>query len=341
MTPRYVNHSGYVSSRRIRANNFSLSRLFYIFCIIALLVSTNPAHMNAGFWNQNVSRKVNSRRFQSEFFGIDVQVNFNSPKTWWAGTSASTNYFLFSLSKQSRGVDLEILMNTFTLCKYDGFAPAICEWVSANGCHEMKMFDPGNRPFTFLRMIQVIKFTSWLMQCNYNCGTLFPAAFEHGYNPMFSAILSTLHQPVWYQDFLVLNTFVYPFLKLLDMVAWGATPTNDAASLYFYGLAFSSIFIVGAISNLIAAYVTNEEIRGMTASFASVLGYYAAAKPHKVILNYLDVQLTSGDLFFGIFSITTACYILGLNHLLGKWRISDSVAWGCGGFMGFFLRRWW
>jgi hypothetical protein len=354
MTTRYVNQHGLLASNRLRLQDFSLNRLLKVSFLIALLVLTNPAHIHSKFSSSRKSivtnlfsnEKKTSKRFQSEWLGIDIHIDFKNTRKKWGVNPVFTNYFLFSLTKQQggRGVNVGILMNEFAFCKYDGIAPEICQWILSNACHEMKMFDPNYRPFTALRIVQMIKLTSFLLQQCYNCGTLCPSALGYRYGHSFllapvSAILSTLHQPIWYNDLLLLNAFVYPFLELLDRTTRAGTSGDDTASLHFYGLEAILIFIVGGAANFAAESMTNEAVRGMKGSIASALGYYCASKPSKIILHWAGMDLTSGDIFFGLLAVTSTSIILGFGQLLGSWRMSDSIAWGAGGFLGYLICR--
>ena len=343
MTTRFINHSGEICRRRIRAQDFHLRRLAVIVCMLAIFFLTNPA-TNA-FGSKDFFKKKNissSKSFSMEWLGIDIQVNFNtaSKREWTVGTRKATNYFLFSLSKDARGVDLGVLMSQVPLCEYHGSAPSVCKWISDNACHEMSMFDSRNRPLTALRVVQLIKLTSFLLQICYKCGTLFPPAvggFRWGFS--FFPILSTLHQPIWHKDFLFLNAFIYPSFKMLDRITIAGTSTNEAAALHFYCSAFLLIFAVGSIANLIAASMTDERVRGMKGSIASALGYYCCAKPQKFILHWMDMALTSGDILFTTFAITYASCLFGFNTILGNWRMSDSISWAVGGVLGYTVCR--
>lgn len=150
--------------------------------------------------------------------------------------------------------------------------------------------------------------------------------------------LSTLYQPIWYNDFIALNLLAYPCFELLDRITRVGIPDN-AVSLHFYGTASLLIFIVGGFANFVAEFLTLDSVRGMNGSIASLLGYYSAAKPKRIMLNWIGMALTSGDVFFGVLILTCSCILLGFGNFLGSWRISDSIAWGVGGVLGFFICR--
>jgi len=343
MTSRYINESGCITRRGIRIQDFAVPRLLSIACLIALLIITNPLHINEGPHALfGFTKKSTKKSFASTWLGIDVQINFNS-QTNWIGRNRATNYVLFSLSKQARGtgVDLGILMNQFTICTYQGRAPQVCEWIADNACHEMIMFDSRYRPFTALRIVQMVKLVSFTLQKCYNAGTLCPAA--SGFTAPLASLLSTLHQPILWNrsDFVFLNLFLYPALVLLDRLSTAGTSTNDAASLHFYAVAFILIFIAGGIANIVAVKVTSASaVRGMTGSIASALGYICFAKPRKIIVDWMGIELTSGDVLFLTFAVTATACLFRLEHLFGgSWRMNDSIAWAVGGLLGYTICR--
>jgi hypothetical protein len=339
---RYVNHSGSIAINRFRLQDFSLNRLTKVLIFVIILIFTNPAHMNGDGRRSTISMFSRGSKETPSLFTrlysdlIGVELGWGKSTTW-------SDFILFSLQKETAGVSMGILTNQFILCENDGMAPRVCQWISTNACHGMKTFDPNYRPFTLIRILHVMKLMSFLLQWCYNGGTLVPSASGYWYGRShslapLSSILSTLYQPIWYNDFIALNLLAYPCFELLDRITRVGIPDN-AVSLHFYGTASLLIFIVGGFANFVAEYLTLDSVRGMNGSIASLLGYYSAAKPKRIMLNWIGMALTSGDVFFGVLILTCSCILLGFGNFLGSWRISDSIAWGVGGVLGFFICR--
>lgn len=376
-------HLFHTNHRRVRLRDFSFPRFILISSIVAMLLVTNPAnkyymnimspsgrHSGRGSDSSRGSGRRNkdgyTTRIASEWLGIEI--NIKSPKIEWLFSPLSSptsspkkrysNYMLFSLSKNYNGVDLHVLLLQIPLCTYRKHG-VICEWIADNFCQEMKMWDPDNRPFSVMRLVQIIKLISYALQsCYMPQGRRRSMAFVGGPamsevilwpqagRSMLASFLSTLYQPTWHSDFISFHLFLYPTLTLLDRITLAGTSTQSQASLEFFASALGLIYFVAALSNHIAYFCTNENhIRGMKASLASALGYCCAAKPNLILLQsrFLGIQLTSGDLWFHAFALSAALNLLGLRSSFwplsllgpGHWRISDSIAWGLGGMLGY------
>ncbi len=374
--------------RRVRLRDFSFSRLLLIVSIVAVLFATNPANQqniniknlinigkgSSGQIGKNGNRKRTkdeyTTRIASEWLGIEI--NIKSPNLEWLSSAFTTslisssssktrysNYLLFSLSKHYKGVDLHVLLLQLPLCTYEKHG-IICEWVVDKFCQDMKMWDPSHRPFTVIRLIQIMKLISYALQScymtrgrsgrsNLNMSESMILCPQAG-SSIASSFFSIIYQPLWYSDFVPIHLFLYPTLSLLDRITLAGTSTQSQASFEFYASALGLLCIVATLSNHIAFLCTNENhIRGMKGSLASVLGYCCAAKPNLILLElrYFGVQLTSGDLWFHTFALSAILNLLGLRSNFaafslfgpGHWRTSDCVAWGVGGMMGYCLCR--
>jgi len=249
----------------------------------------------------------------------------------WIMKRRYSDYVLFSLTKTSKGVGIGIAKNEYPICEYYGRAPAVCEWVSDNFCHEMEL-SARNRPFVALRLLQMLKIASFLLDINYKYGTLCPPAY--GLKNPLNAMLSTLYQPQWYSDLLSVNLFMYPCFELFDRIATAGTSSKETAVIHFSSLTFTTVIVAGGIANALGSTVTNEIVSGMKGSTAAVLGFLCASQPHKIMLQWLDLEFTSGDILFSTFVVTAIANLFGFEHFFTSWRMGDSISWMVGGLLG-------
>jgi len=316
--PIFINEQGNVlTSRRINLQDFNKSRLFFISTFFLLLFFTNPAHL------QRIGNRTTPSSVK-EWLGRDVH---------WTKKRRHTNYVLFAMTKNVKGIDILILRNEYTICEYFGKAPAVCKWISDNICHEVEL-SAYNRPFVALRLLQIMKITSFIFGICYKHGTFMPAA-DGLKNPVIS-MLSTLYQPQLHSDFILLNRFMYPCFILVDRIVTAGTSSTEMAVIHFYSLVFAIVTIIGGFSNGIGYTMTKELVGGMKGSSAAALGVICAAKPYKIMIDWLDLELTSGDILFGIFAVTTIANLFGFELLIG-WKMSDSISWMTGGLLGYGL----
>ena len=214
---------------------------------------------------------------------------------------------------------------------------------ASNGCHEMQSFDPRNKSFTVLRILQVLKLLSFLLQkMNRNSSSPFlpPATLDNMVRNPLSCVASTLQQSVWYTDFLFLINLVYPSLKVLELVTSAGTSTNQAAGTHFYIVAFGLLFVIGGISNFLAAYLTHRPMWGMKGGIAACIGYMAAAQPNRVLYRSgwgigEVMELTAGNVLWTVFGTNLASFLLAIDSL--GMGIADTVAWGVGGVLGYYF----
>ena len=200
----------------------------------------------------------------------------------------------------------------------------------------MKAFDPKNRPFTALRLIETMKIVSYVLSlCTINGSHWCPPASASSaiLNPI-SPFLSVLHQPSWYTDLISLNMFVYPALKILDRVVSIGTSNADTAYWHFYVSAFILICIIGGLSNLASSFVVDQIVYGMKGSIAASLGYILAIAPKKILSEWMDIQTNANDILFGVFIIALGSSIFGPSPGTGNWKICEAAAWGFGGLAG-------
>jgi len=316
--PVVINEQGSVLTRkRISIQDFNKSRLFFISFLFLLLYFTNPAHLQR-------SRNITTPSSVKEWLGRD---------SGWIMKRRYTDYVLFSMTKNAKGVDIGILKNEYTICEYFGRAPVVCDWISGSMCHELELSDR-NRPFVALRLLQMMKIASFMIGICYKYGTFIPVAY--GLKNPVNAMVSTFYQPRCYSDLVFMNACMYPCFVLVDNISTAGTSSNELAMLHYYSLIFVIVTVIGGIANAIGYTITKEIVGGMKGSSAAALGFICAAKPHKMIIDWLNLELTSVDILFGIFAVTTIANLFGFELVTG-WRMSDSIAWMIGGLGGYGL----
>ena len=316
---RYINEQGALSARRIRLQEFHIFRLSLISILFILLFFTNPAHL------QHKNNATGNKSSFAKFIGRDPV---------WITKRRYTDYVLFSLTKTSKGVGIGIAKNEYPICEYYGRAPAVCEWVSDNFCHEMEI-SARNRPFLALRLLQMLKIASYVLDISYKYGTLCPPAY--GLKNPFNTMLSTLYQPRWYSDLLSMNLFIYPCFELVDRIATAGTPSKETAVIHFSSLTFTIVIVAGGIANAIGTTITNEKVRGMKGSIAAALGFICASKPNKIMIDWLDLEFTSGEILFSTFAVTAIANLFGFEHFVPSWKMGDAISWTAGGLLGYGL----
>jgi hypothetical protein len=325
MHTRYIFQSGKVSNkRRLELRDFSLARLFAITLIISTLFITNPSNEIMFFNHSSTKSKRKSQLYNMSW--SDLQSKFYRLK------EPCTNYGICSFSKSSDGLSIWMLHQKLQVCNNYGEFPDLCDWLSRNICHGIKVFE--SRPLTAFRMIQILKIISFLLDSCYLYGTLIPVASATN---ILSSCLSVFYQPKIFSDMMGLYCFVYPALELMERICISGTNTGSEASLHFYCVILI-FFCTGVISNMIGNYLSAEPIRGMLGSIAACLGYISAAKPRKVILElWLGLPLTAGDILFGTFTLTLALNLFGFRPLLGKWNMGICISWAIGGLLGHII----
>jgi hypothetical protein len=207
----------------------------------------------------------------------------------------------------------------------------------------MQVFDARNKAFTALRILQALKISSFLLQkSNRRPSTPFlPAATLANIlqNPL-SCMASVLHQSDWFTDLLFLNNLVYPSLVVLERITLAGTSTDQAAFVHFYVMTFGLLFVVGGLSNFLAAYLTHRPLWGMKGGIAACIGYMMAAKPNRILLRSgLGVgevmEFTAGNVLWMVFVTNLASCLLSIDSL--GMGIAETTAWGFGGFLGYSI----
>lgn len=321
MARRYIDERGTLS-RKVMMNpsSYYMGRLLCIVFVLFVLVVTNPA--NIGKYQS--SQLMDSFRYTTKKWFQYDPTNMKRQQF--------TNYVFFALSNNSRGVNIAFLMNDIQVCDYFGRTPTICDWISDRACHGIEL-SWNNLPFMAVRILQSLKIISFILQNSYKYGTLIQTA---RITAPLASMVSVFYQPFWHNDLFTISLLGYQMFELLDRIVTAGTSTHQQANLHFYFWAFCITVIVGGIANAVGHFVTKESVRGMKGSIAAYLGYICAAKPHKVLLDWFDFKLTSGDILFGVFATTFLSNMFGLDIVRG-WHMGDVVSYACGGMIGYFL----
>lgn len=314
---RIVNYNGILHRKRLSVQDFKLVKLGVCLSLFLLLFVTNPAHRY-----DEILRPSTTKGGTDWLSKLKIKRKTHDQNR--------TNYFLFSLSKKSRGVDAEVFMSNFRICNYHGRAGGGCKWISHHLCK-----DASSHPFIVLRFLLLTKLLFYTLQKCYKLGCLCPSA--NGYWAPCTALLSVFHQPTWHQDFLAIFYFLYPWLELIQRISVGGTSSEYMAVVHFYILSLILLVVIGGLANITSNVLTNDKVRGMKGSMAAALGFMTAAKPNKIICDWMDSELTSGNILFLVFAITTTTNLFGLGQGYGLWSISDAISWAVGGLLGYGL----
>ena len=363
MPTRYIGSSGRITHRSgVRLRDFSYKRLSIILIICTLLFVSNPGNEKLFLSSSSTSSGfINSwKTYNLKFPGIEINISlpialFPYREYYWAMTKNSNhgkfahgaNYHLFALSSSSsssgnNGVDMGILFNTVPICSYNGRATNLCYWVSNNLCQRMELFKPNNKAFTILRIMQLLKISSFLLQMCYIYDTpLFPKIdLRYVIRTPTSLFFSIFHETDSIKDFISLTVFFYPALVLLERITTIRAAIEYQFAFHCYGVLITilSIITIGGISNLFASYILNNKTGGMKGAIAASLGFIAAVKPNDVVLDWFDVKLTAGEALFSTFAVTFVSSLLGFQSItVGEWEIGNIMSWAFGGLLGFAI----
>jgi len=317
---RVINNHGIIHRKKIRFHDFDLVKLGLYLSVYVVLYATNPArHFDTLPWTTTngvdwlsklrINRKTHDRKI--------------------------TNYLLFSLSKQGKGVDVDVLMNRYRICDYNGRAADLCKWLSHHLCKETGS-QLHKHPFIVLRLLLLTKLMFYTLHNCYKFGCLCPSA--NGYLAPCTALLSVFHQPQWHVDLLAVFYVLYPWLELIQRISVGGTSSEKSTVVHFYCMSFLLLVVLGGIANATANVLIKEKARGMKGSIAAALGFMTAAKPNKIIFDWMDLELTSGNVLFLVFAINATTNLLEFDHHgYGLWSICDVISWTVGGLLGYGL----
>jgi hypothetical protein len=62
-----------------------------------------------------------------------------------------------------------------------------------------------------------------------------------------------------------------------------------------------------------------------------------AAKPKKILCDWMDLELTSGNILFLMFVLSFTINLFGIGHTYRFWTMGDAVSWATGGLIGYFI----
>jgi len=324
----------------------NLARSTVALFIIIILYISNPGNETSNELKNGKISKIRNRyrkyvgSYSFDLFGFDIDL-FRSNYRYVDPKFALTNFEIFSLDKgySSEGISIWILNTRFLICKYDGPAGEICEWISENLCHGQTMFDSKNRPFTAHRIICYLMIFSRIISICSRFGKYRPVASVHNlyYNPI-SIILSVISQPKL-EDFMFITILYYPFLTVIDKVI-----SNNFDEWHFFGIVFLIFFGIGGLVNLVSSKVTNKEIYGVYGVISCALSYVNYLSPKMKIIQVLGFNLTASDVLISYF-------ILGLldnsfNFLRKIFRFQTgyhsrcTVSWVLGAVAGSILGKY-
>lgn len=372
MRPRYIEPTGLLRNQRLRFYDFSMRRISFIALTLSILFLTNPANSSLlsripswnGLWhdfkkdsskNRNSYRTKGGSRRERDFvgsivwdlFGIEMDIFVKSPSydsggfrsdfTRSSSPSFETNYLLFAMSKRNRQLYLSALLHEVPLCRLD--ESGACTWIANNFCHGMNISaNSKDRAFTALRLIQILKLASYILDQCHKYQTWCPdSSIRNLKNNPMSPILSVLRQPTIHNEWFLLNITIYPALIALNKVTLAGTSNDSNAIWHFYLSSFFLIFIVGAFSNLLGSYISHQGVSGMKGSVAACLGYVLAVNSKKVILSFMEVEMNSGDMMFSIFTMAVFTCFIGDLPVFGRWSFGETVAFSFGGIVGHYV----
>jgi hypothetical protein len=387
---RYIGTGGRITFRSgITIRDFSSKRLAFITVLGLLLFLSNPGNQhstgsnNKFKWSPFTSTlgERGGRTFQIPFLGIVINISsLSSPSS---STSSSpndmtyskynrnhktshhqygTNYHLFTLTKTINGIDMGILNNNINLCNFNTGLPNLCRILSNYACHndQLSLHNMNNRAFTILRILQIMKITSFLLHFCYKYNTymtLFPKielemtkwnrrrTILCNITQPLVIISSVFHETNSIRDLISLSFFVYPSLVVWERIVKStiATTTNAAMTVlynYFISITVIIFLFIGGMSNLLSSIILSNKVGGMKGCIASSLGFLAAVSPNDIIVNLLDIQLTASEVLFGTFVMTILPLLIGIqsSRRAGtEWDMGNIVSWTIGGIIGNIL----
>ena len=353
MNATYVRRGGQITRRRdVNFKDFSRKRLSIIIGICLVLFISNPGNGNLF---SSARSKINLGSYKFEFLGYEINISSTSRPNHQRSTyhnsyqerhsylnDGTTNYHLFTLSKDSNGVDIGLLFTQLPLCSYHWRSPNLCSWISNNLCHGKFMFNPREKSFTVYRLLQILKIASFMLQkCYIYNAPLFPKIdFDYLSRYPFSLISSTFHEVDSVRDLVSLNTFLYPALTLFERITTLRASIENNTMFQYYGVTFTLVLIllIGGISNFLSSCLLSDRVGGMKGSLASCLGFITAIKPEAIVLEWFDVRLTAGEMLFSTFAVTFGSTLLGFTAITaGEWETGNIFAWAFGGLLGYAL----
>ncbi len=404
----YIGTGGRITFRSgITIRDFSSKRLAFIIVLGLLLFFSNPGNHNQ-LQQLRLSNNTGSnsndilkwkwspfnlklgggggeggggrRTFQIPLLGIEINVSALSSSNINYKTSHhqyGTNYHLFTLTKTTNGIDVGILNNNINLCNFNtGRLPNLCRILSNHACHNnnhqlsFQQNKNNNRAFTILRILQIMKISSFLLHFCYKFNTymtLFPKIDlkmtlwnnnrrRNIFNniiitqPLLVIIKSNFHEIKSIRDLISLSFFVYPALVVWERIVTSATTstttsTNNATMIvvytYFISITIIILLFIGGMSNLLSSIILSNKVGGMKGCIASSLGFLSAVSPNDIIVNFLEIQLTASEVLFGTFVMTILPLLLGFQRSRreanNEWDMGNIVSWTIGGIIGVVL----
>lgn len=388
---RYIGTGGRITFRSgITIRDFSSKRLAFIVVLGLLLFLSNPGNQYSTTGSNNIFKWSpfnlllgggggrRRRTFQIPLLGIEINVSSLSSSSTSSSSNDmmypkhninyktshhqyGTNYHLFTLTKTTNGIDIGILNNNINLCNFNTGLPNLCRILSNHACHndQLSFQNKNNQAFTILRILQIMKISSFLLQFCYKFNTymtLFPKidlkmtiwnrrrnTFNNITQP-FIIIWSIFHETNSIRDLISLSFFVYPSLIVWERIVrstitTSTNPTMTVVYTYFISITIIILLFIGGMSNLLSSMILSNKVGGMKGCIASSLGFLSVVSPNDIVVNFLEIQLTASEVLFGTFVMTILPLLLGFQSRreANEWDMGNIVSWTIGGIIGVVL----
>jgi len=171
--------------------------------------------------------------------------------------------------------------------------------------HGKTMFDKSFVIFTFIRLIEILKFMNGILALclknrnqSYHKNVL-QRIFDS--KMIFTPLLCIFNSDRLWLDVLVLNTVIYNCLFTMETMVQLASPFQDTTH-HVIVLCIILCLILGGLSNFMATFITGRPVEdGMTGSLAVCLGYMLQLAPNIPVLNIMHVNFKPGEVLSYVF----------------------------------------
>lgn len=139
-------------------------------------------------------------------------------------------------------------------------------------------------------------------------------------------------RPLW--QFLRVHAIVHPALKAMNRLLARSFSESWQVEAHFVIGTVVLVFGIGAISNSLGTYASNQRVNGMDASVAAALGYLTAIGTATAVWDLVGVSVSRKTLFWTelvlsllqnrIGSVVAMVTGVLLGHGLGEWHVQWS-----------------